>query len=147
MRSIFYFPVKLSLRYVYFPLFFPHTHTHTHTHIYIYIYISKNRRVAFVVVELQLHHLIITLIATQLFIFYSYFYDIYIYIYKDYRLYTFIMGGFNITLNFAFTYSSTLILNLFFILTHFILHHMDYYKRYMCLKNQLIKLQTQCSDS
>ena len=80
MRSIFYFPVKLSLRYVYFPLFF--------RHLYIYIYISKNRRVAFVVVELQLHHLIITLIATQLFIFlfifYSYFYDIYIYIYIDF---------------------------------------------------------------
>ena len=125
--------------------------SHCFFHIYIYIYIYINRRVAFVVVELQLHHLIIMLIATQLFIFlfifYSYFYDIYIYIYKDYRLYTFIMGGFNITLNFAFTYSSTLILNLFFILTHFILHHVDYYKRYMCLKNQLIKLQTQCSDS
>ena len=84
-----------------------------------------------------------------LFIFYSYFYDIYIYIYiyKDYWLYTFIMTGFNITLNFAFTYSSTLILKLFFILTHFILHHMDYYKRYMCLKNQLIKLLAQRSNS
>ena len=139
MRSIFYFPVKLSLRYVYFPLFFPH----------IYIYISKNRRVAFVVVEPQLHHLI-TLIATNYLFSYLFFiptFMIYIYIYIDYRLYTFIMGGFNITLNFAFTYSSTLILNLFFILTHFILHHVDYYKRYMCLKNQLIKLQTQCSDS
>ena len=120
MRSIFYFPVKLSLRYVYFPLFFPH----------LYI----NRRVAFVVVELQLHHLIITLIATQLFIFlfifYSYFYDIYIYIYiYIYRLYTFIMDGFNITLNFAFTYSSTLILNLFLFL------HISYYTTWTTIKD------------
>ena len=142
MRSIFYFPVKLSLRYVYFPLFFPH----------IYIYISKNRRVAFVVVEPQLHHLIITLIATNYLFSYLFFIPtfmiyIYIYVYIYYRLYTFIMGGYNITLNFAFTYSSTLILNLFFILTHFRLHHMDYNKRYMCLKNQLIKLQMQHSYS
>ena len=135
------------------PCFF---HTHTHTHTYIYIYISKNRRVAFVVVVFHLHHLIITLITTNYlfsylffiptFMIYIYIY-IYLYIYKDYWLYTFIMGGFDIRLNFAFTYSSTLILKLFFILTHFILHHMDYYKRYMCLKNQLIKLQTQCSVS
>ena len=57
------------------------------------------------------------------------------------------MGGFDIRLNFAFTYSSTLILKLFFILTHFILPHMDYYKRYMCLKNKFIKLLAQRSNS
>ena len=32
-----------------------------------------------------------------------------------YSLYIFILGSFNITYNFAFTYSSTLIYNLFFI--------------------------------
>ena len=126
------------------PCFF-HTHTHTHTHIYIYIDISKNRRVAFVVVEPQLHHLIITLIATNYLFSYLFFISTFmihththththIYIYKDYWLYPFIMGGFNITLNFAFTYSSTLILKLFFILTHFILHHTDYYKDICALK-------------
>ena len=41
---------------------------------------------------------------------------------------------------FNLTYLSTLIKNLFFIPTHFLLHNMDYNKRYTRLKNQLIKL-------
>ena len=121
----FLFSSQIIIKICLFPLVFS---------TYIYIYISKNRRVAFVVVEPQLHHLIITLIATNYLFSYLFFIltftiYIYIYIYKDYRLYTFIMVGFNITLNFAFTYSSTLILNLFLFL------HISYYTTWTTIKD------------